>query len=222
MTDLAFTDAADLVALYGRRDASPLEPVEACLERIDAVNRVLNAYVTVDREGARGGRAPAARDPGPGPLHGVPVGIKDLTETAGMRTTYGSTIHADHVPDVDALVVERLRAAGAIIVGKTNTPEFGAGGNTFNDVFGADAQPLEPGAHLRRLERRLGGRARDGHEPAVRGLRPRRIAAHAGAASAASSASARRRAWCRRGPSATPFDGLAVTGPIGRTVADSR
>ena len=110
----------------------------------------------------------------------MPVGIKDLTETAGMRTTFGSTLYADHVPDTDALVVERLRAAGAIILGKTNTPEFGAGANTFNDVFGADPQPVEPGAHLRRLVRRLGGGAGGRHEPALRGLRSRRLAAHAG------------------------------------------
>jgi amidase len=144
VTDLAFTDAAELVDLYRRRAASPVEAVEACLERIDAVDGVLNAYVTVDREGALDAARRAADAPVTGPLHGVPVGIKDLTETAGLRTTYGSTIYADHVPDVDALVVERLRAAGAIILGKTNTPEFGAGANTFNDVFGATRNPWNP------------------------------------------------------------------------------
>ncbi|MDX6377278.1 MAG: amidase, partial [Gaiellaceae bacterium] len=137
MTDLAFTDAADLVALYARREASPLEALDACLERIDAVDGILNAYVTVDREGARAAAVKAGDAAVSGPLHGVPVGIKDLTETAGMRTTYGSTIYADNVPDADALLVERLRSAGAIILGKTNTPEFGAGANTFNEVFGA-------------------------------------------------------------------------------------
>ncbi len=144
MTDLAFTDAAELVDLYRRRAASPVEAVEACLERIDAVDGVLNAYVTVDREGALDAARQATDAPVTGPLHGVPVGIKDLTETAGLRTTFGSTIYADHVPDTDALVVERLRAAGAIILGKTNTPEFGAGANTFNDVFGATRNPWNP------------------------------------------------------------------------------
>ena len=120
MTDLAFTDAAELVELYRRRAASPVDAVEACLERIDAVDGVLNAYVTVDREGALEAARHAADAPVAGPLHGVPVGIKDLTETAGLRTTYGSTIYADHVPDFDALVVERLRAAGeqATVIGE--------------------------------------------------------------------------------------------------------
>ena len=131
-----------------------------------------------------------------------------------MRTTYGSTIYADNVPDVDAVLVERLRAAGAIILGKTNTPEFGAGANTFNDVFGATRNPWDPaltcGGSLGRLGRRTGGR----HEPARaraptsagRCARRRR--------SAASSASGRRRAWCRSWPDGLPFDGLAVTGPM--------
>jgi amidase len=144
VTDLAFTDAAQLVELFRRREASPIEALEACLERIDAVDGVLNAYVTVDRERARAAARRAADAPVAGPLHGVPVGIKDLTETAGLRTTFGSRIHADFVPDVDALVVERLRAAGAIILGKTNTPEFGAGANTFNDVFGETRNPWDP------------------------------------------------------------------------------
>jgi amidase len=146
--DPTFLDVAALQAAFRHASLSPLELMEACLQRIDAVNPALGAYVTVDREGAlAGARAATAalrRGAELGPLHGVPVGIKDLTETAGMRTTYGSLIHADNVPDTDALVVERLRAAGAIVVGKTNTPEFGAGGNTFNDVFGATRNPWNP------------------------------------------------------------------------------
>src|SRR5262245_45028402 len=78
------------------------------------------------------------------PLHGVPVSIKDLTQTKGLRTTWGSKIYADHVPAEDDLIVQRLKAAGAIVVGKTNTPEFGAGGNTFNAVFGATRNPWDP------------------------------------------------------------------------------
>ena len=76
-----------------------------------------------------------------GVLYGLPVGIKDVTPVAGLRTTYGSPHYANHVPDADALIVQRLRAAGAIILGKTNTPEFAAGGNTFNDVFGRTRNP---------------------------------------------------------------------------------
>src|SRR5262249_24794613 len=148
MDDPTFLDVAAVQAAFRRRSLSPLELMEACLRRIDAANPQLNAYVTVDREGALAGAraATAALRPGAelAPLHGIPGGIKDLTETAGLRTTYGSTLHADHVPDVDALVVERLHAAGAVVVGKTNTPEFGAGGNTFNDLFGATRNPWNP------------------------------------------------------------------------------
>src|SRR4030095_374266 len=79
-----------------------------------------------------------------GALHGVPVTIKDLTHTKGIRTTWGSKVFEDHVPTEDSLVVERLKAAGAIVLGKTNTPEFGAGGNTFNAVFGATRNPWNP------------------------------------------------------------------------------
>src|SRR5207245_5006969 len=79
-----------------------------------------------------------------GPLHGIPVSIKDLTPTRGIRTTWGSKVFEHHVPDEDALIVARLKAAGAIVVGKTNTPEFGAGGNTFNAVFGATRNPWNP------------------------------------------------------------------------------
>jgi amidase len=150
--DLCFTPAADLARLYRARKVSPLEVVQAVLARIDAVNPAVNAFVTLDREGAlrqarqataalsragRGARAPL------GPLHGVPIGIKDVTPTRAMRTTYGSTLFADHVPDADALVVERLRAAGAIVLGKTNTPEFAFGPNTVNEVFGATRNPWD-------------------------------------------------------------------------------
>jgi amidase len=122
--------------------------MRAVLARIDAVNPRVNAYVTVARESAlaaaRAATAALRRGRTLPPLHGVPVSIKDLTPTKGIRTTWGSTIFADHVPAEDALVVERLRAAGAIVVGKTNTPEFGAGGNTFNAVFGATRNPWNP------------------------------------------------------------------------------
>ncbi|TFG65836.1 MAG: amidase, partial [Gemmatimonadales bacterium] len=77
-------------------------------------------------------------------LYGLPVGIKDVTQVGGMRTTFGSPMYADHVPEEDALVVRRLREAGAIILGKTNTPEFAAGGNTFNEVFGRTRNPWNP------------------------------------------------------------------------------
>ena len=144
--DLCFIPASELVRLYRARKTSPLEVMEAVLARIDAVNPAVNAYVTVAHESAlaEARRATQAlrRKRAPLPLlHGVPVSIKDLTSTRGIRTTWGSVLFKDHVPDQDDLVVERLKAAGAIVVGKTNTPEFGAGGNTFNALFGATRNP---------------------------------------------------------------------------------
>ena len=144
--DLCFMPATTLVRLYRTRKASPLEVMQAVLARIDAVNPRVNAYVTVARDQALAAAKKATAALGrkgarPGPLHGVPVSIKDLTPTKGIRTTWGSKIFEHHVPDEDALYVTRLKEAGAIVVGKTNTPEFGAGGNTFNAVFGATRNP---------------------------------------------------------------------------------
>ncbi len=120
--------------------------MQAVLARIDGVNPRVNAVVTlVPRVGSAGrSAAPAPRSaggPALPPLFGIPVGIKDVTPTRGIRTTYGSKLFADHVPDEDALVVERLRAGGAIVIGKTNTPEFAFGPNTVNAVFGATRNP---------------------------------------------------------------------------------
>ena len=147
-TDLCFTPATELVALIRRRKVSPLEVTRAVLARIEKVNPPLNAYCTVAAEQALDAakRATAAlrRRATLGPLHGVPVSIKDLTWTKGIRTTEGSKIFEHRVPDQDALVVERLKAAGAIVLGKTNTPEFGAGANTFNAVFGPTRNPWNP------------------------------------------------------------------------------
>ena len=146
--DLCFTPATELARLYRARRVSPLDVMTAVLARIDAVNPRLNAYVTVARESAlaaaRRATAALGRARALPPLHGVPVSIKDLTSTKGIRTTKGSKIFEHHVPDTDALIVERLKAAGAIVVGKTNTPEFGAGANTFNAVFGATRNPWNP------------------------------------------------------------------------------
>jgi Asp-tRNA(Asn)/Glu-tRNA(Gln) amidotransferase A subunit family amidase len=144
--DICFVPASELVRLYRARKTSPLEVMQAVLARIDAVNPAVNAYVTVARESAlaaaRRATQALGRKGAPLPaLHGVPVSIKDLTATKGIRTTWGSQAYRDHVPDKDDLVVERLKAAGAIVVGKTNTPEFGAGGNTFNALFGATRNP---------------------------------------------------------------------------------
>jgi amidase len=143
--DLCFTPATELVRLYRARKVSPLEVMQAVLARVDQVNPQVNAYVTVAQESALKAARAATRALKRGaklpPLHGVPVSIKDLTPTKGIRTTWGSKIFEHQVPDEDALVVQRLKAAGAIVVGKTNTPEFGAGANTFNAVFGATRNP---------------------------------------------------------------------------------
>ena len=93
------------------------------------------------RAAARAATEALAQGKSLGGLHGIPVGIKDVTPTKDIRTTWGSTIFANHVPHEDALVVQRLKAAGAIIIGKTNTPEFAAGAHTFNDLFGATRNP---------------------------------------------------------------------------------
>src|SRR6266545_2405705 len=144
-TDLCFASATELQRLYRAGEASPREVMDAVFARIDAVNPRLNAYVTLARESAVS-TADAATEAFTKkaelrPLHGIPVSIKDLTPTKGIRTTYGSKIYEDHVPDEDALVVERLKAAGAIVIGKTNTPEFAFGPNTVNAVFGATRNP---------------------------------------------------------------------------------
>ena len=141
------SSATELAAAIRRREVSCVEVMQAHLARIDAVNPLLNAIVTLDPElGLRGAAAAddaLGRDEAPGPLHGLPMAIKDLEDTAGMRTTYGSPIYRDHVPTADTLMVARLRRAGAIVIGKTNTPEFGAGSQTFNPIFGATRNPYD-------------------------------------------------------------------------------
>jgi amidase len=146
MESLALTSAAEIARRVNAREISPVEVVEAALAQVEKHNGQLNAVVTlnpraldearaVERRLAKGERLPLA---------GLPAGIKDVTQVAGLRTTFGSPLYADHVPAEDALVVRRLRAAGAIVLGKTNTPEFAAGGNTFNEVFGRTRNPWNP------------------------------------------------------------------------------
>ncbi len=147
MSDLCWTAARRLAGAIADGSLASVEVMEAHLDRIAQVNPRLNAIVTLDEEGARSAARAAdeavARGDAIGPLHGLPIAIKDLADTAGMRTTYGSTIFSEHVPDADSLFVERLRRAGAIVIGKTNTPEFGAGSQTFNRVFGATRNPYD-------------------------------------------------------------------------------
>jgi len=143
--DLSATEIASRVAA---RKLSPVEVVKTALARVAELNPRLNAIVTLNEralDDAGELEQRIARGESVGRLAGVPVGIKDVTQVAGIRTTFGSPLYADHVPEEDALIVRRLRAAGAIILGKTNTPEFAAGGNTWNDVFGRTRNPWDPG-----------------------------------------------------------------------------
>jgi len=130
--------------MVASREVSAGEVVEAALARIDAVNATINAVVTINPralDDAREIDRRIASGEAPGLLCGLPVGIKDVTPVKALRTTYGSPIYADYVPPDDAIAVQRLRAAGAIVIGKTNCPEFAAGGNTFNEVFGRTRNP---------------------------------------------------------------------------------
>src|SRR5258708_15296341 len=146
--EICFMRATELAAMIREKKLSAREVMQAHLRQIERVNSKVNAIVTlVDEsklmEQARAADDIIARGDSVGPLHGLPVGVKDLTETAGIRTTYGSPLYCDNVPDHDALVVERMKNAGAIVLGKTNTPEFGMGSHTFNPVFGATLNPYD-------------------------------------------------------------------------------
>ncbi len=145
---LSATPATHLVAQLCSGALSAEELVRATLSHIEAANPALNAIVTLcaDRalDAARQADARRLRGDSLGPLHGLPIAHKDLVNTAGIRTTYGSPLFRDHVPTEDDLIVERLRGAGAIAIGKTNTPEFGAGSQTFNPVYGATRNPYDP------------------------------------------------------------------------------
>ena len=222
--DLTFTPAMELVRLYRARRVSPLEVVQALLARIDAVNPAVNAVVTLARESALWGarRATAALKRGATlpPLFGVPVTIKDVTPTAGIRTTYGSKLFEDHVPTEDALVVQRLRAAGAIVLGKTNTPEFAFGPNTTNTVFGATRNPWDP-------TKTSGGSSGGAAAALATGMCPLAEGSDLGGSLRGPAA------FCGvigfrttpglipRYPSVLGWDSYSVEGPMARTVADT-
>jgi len=148
MTQLCFLTATELARRIRQRDVSATEVLRAHVEQIARTNPQINAIVTTTFDAAEADArrvdAQLTRGEDPGPLAGLPVAHKDLTITKGVRTTFGSPIFKDFVPDRDALIVERLKAAGAVTVGKTNTPEFGAGSQTFNPVFGATRNPWDP------------------------------------------------------------------------------
>lgn len=151
--ELVSYTATKLASLIKTKEVSCREVLEAFLGQIDALNPAVNAICTLDAVAAL--KIADAQDrsfdlDNLAPLAGLPIAIKDLVETKGLRTTYGSLLHKDFVPDFDQLFVTRLREAGANVIGKTNTPEFGAGSHTFNSVFGTTLNPYN-------LERSAGG-----------------------------------------------------------------
>ena len=176
--DLCWMPARRLAAGIAGGDFSAVEVLDAHLAQIAAVNPAVNAIVTLDpdraRVGARAADGAVARGEQLGPLHGLPIAVKDLEDTAGMRTTYGSPIFADQVPERDSLLVERLRRAGAIVVGKTNTPELGPGRRPSTKSLGRPATPTS--SRSRRVAaaagRRLRSRRACCRSPTARTWRP--------------------------------------------------
>jgi amidase len=148
VSDLTRKSARELARMIRTRAVSPVEVLDAHLAAIERINPKLNAIITLAEEqaraAARAAEAAVMRGDAVGPLHGLPIGVKDVTQTAGIRTTYGSPLFKDHVPAEDAEVVRRLKAAGAIVLAKTNTPEFATGANTVNELFGATRNPWNP------------------------------------------------------------------------------
>jgi amidase len=222
--DICFRSARELTRLMRTRELSAREVTEAHLARIEAVNPRLNAVVTLTAERAL--REAAAADERlaggaePPPLHGLPVAHKDTHLTAGVRTTFGSPLLTDNVPDRDELVIERMRAAGTIMLGKTNVPEFAAGSHTVNPVFGTTRNPYE-------VSRSAGGSSGGAAVALATGM-------HAIADGSDMGGSLRNPAsFCnvvglRPSPGRVPswpeepsWDPLAVQGPMGRNVADA-
>jgi amidase len=146
-SSVCFMSAVEMARLIRTKKMSAREALQVHLKQIERVNPKVNAIVTLTPEMAATDAAKAdemqARNSTLGPLHGLPVAHKDLLETRGIRTTFGSPLYKDNIPTEDDLVVERMRRAGAIIIGKTNTPEFGAGSQTFNKVFGVTLNPYD-------------------------------------------------------------------------------
>ena len=146
--ELLSLSSVEMRRRIGTKEISPVELVEASVARIEALNPAVNAIAATDFAHARklaiSAESAARKGEQLGPLHGLPTGIKDLHETAGLLTTYGSPLYRSHVPAHDAAMVALVREAGAIILCKTNVPEFGAGANTRNLVWGATGNPFDP------------------------------------------------------------------------------
>jgi amidase len=222
-TPLHWWTAHELAAAIRERRLSAREVVGWHLERIEALNPRLNAVVSLRPEAALAeadaADACVAAGERVGALHGLPIAIKDLEDTAGLTTTYGSRAFADHVPATDSLLVQRLRAAGAIIVGKTNTPEFGVGSHTFNEVFGVTRNPWA-------LDRSAGGSSGGAGAALAAGLLPVADGSDHGG-SIRNPASFNGVVGLRPTPGLVPdsgsgdvWDTASVAGPMARTVGD--
>jgi amidase len=213
--------ALELTARIRRKDVSARELMAAHLARIERINPKVNAIVTLVAERAMADAARAdeqtARGGTLGVLHGLPVAHKDLVDTAGIRTTRGSRFYSNNVPTADALIVTRIRAAGAITCGKTNTPEFGAGSQTFNEVFGATRNPYD-------LTKTCGGSSGGAAVSVACGMLPIADGSDTGG-SLRNPPSYCNVVGIRSSPGRVPSEGgswgpLSVSGPIARSVAD--
>jgi amidase len=220
---LCFLPATELVQLIRGREVSATEVMQAHLDQIERHNPAVNAVVTLLPEralaGARALDERLAKGEPVGPLSGLPVAHKDLVPTKGIRTTFGSPVYADFVPDQDAIIVERLAGNGAVTIGKTNTPEFGAGSQTFNAVFGATHNPYD-------LRKTCGGSSGGAAAALASGMIPiadgsdlggslRNPASFCNVVGLRPSAG-RVPSW----PSLSAWFGLSVVGPMARTVSD--
>src|SRR5499427_5440920 len=223
-SSVCFLSAIEMARLIRAKKLSAREALAAHLKQIERVNPKVNAIVTLVAELAADSAAKAdemqARKEKLGPLHGLPVAHKDLMETRGIRTTFGSPLYKDYIPAEDDIVVERMRRAGAITIGKTNTPEFGAGSQTFNKVFGATRNPYD-------LSKTCGGSSGGAAVAVACGMLP--------FADGSDLAASLRNPgnYCNvvgfrptpgrvpNWPAANSWDTLAVIGPMARTVSDT-
>jgi amidase len=219
--DVCFLDATELAERIRTKQISAREVMSAHLAQIERVNPKVNAIVTLVAERAMADAARAdemlARGRPLGPLHGLPVAHKDLVDTAGIRTTRGSPFYRDHVPAHDAVIVTRIRQAGAITVGKTNTPEFGAGSQTFNTIFGATRNPYD-------LTKTCGGSSGGAAVALACGMVPIADGSDTGG-SLRNPAAFCNVVGIRSSPGRVPREApswspLSVSGPMARTVAD--
>ncbi len=222
--EICWMSAVEMAEAIRTKKLSPVEIMDAVLSRIERLNPKVNAYCTLLAESAsrqaREAETVVMRGEGLGPLHGVPVSIKDLIFTKGIRTTGGSKIYESFVPQQDAIVVERLKTAGAIVIGKTNTPEFGWMALTSNRLFGATHNPWN-------LEFHAGGSSGGAAVSAALGMGPLAIGSDGGGSIRIPSSFCGVFGFkpsCGRvpqGPGFPGWEGLSHTGPITRTVKDA-